>query len=352
MLPVSAAEAAAIAREFEAAMEPCNTDRLGALMDDETMLRRSMQKARMRADLKRASLKEYDQSKVKIPRALCARVPATTAVDLLRIRQAGADHRPLFRTHDAGFVDYLELELGKRSADAPVRVVDVFDFNVGEDLTTSIGASMTGAAVALAKGKPLDGGNMMSAIEAGDWREVRRRIAEMPDEVRGSKVYRIADLNAALKSRDVELDSLLDAFARDFPEDPALLLISIDASAWRKDVPGALAAIDAVDRRVGGDPYLDITRAAVWLLDPTPENARTAEGLATASAQAFPDLPDAWLILLSAQAINGNFAGAVVTLERLNGSLGMKLDKSQLESAPLYAAFVASPEFEAWAAKQ
>jgi hypothetical protein len=144
---------------------------------------------------------------------------------------------------------------------------------------------------------------------------------------------------------------LISAFERDFPDDPSLLLLVIDGYALKKDGPKLLAAIDRLDRKVGGDPYLELHRAGAYTLDPTPANLAKAEQAARSVVTQMPDLQEAWWTLVTVQLQRGDHAGVVPTLDAMKERFSLTFSRDAMATQPIYEAFLRSPEFEAWWAK-
>lgn len=141
---------------------------------------------------------------------------------------------------------------------------------------------------------------------------------------------------------------LLTAFERDFPDDPSMLLLVIDGHVMRKDVHALIAAIDRLERKLGGDPYLDLHRAGAYTLDPTPANLSEGELLARAVTTKLPELQDGWWTLATIQLMRGDHAGVVPTLDELKRRFAIVFDRDAMAAEAIYAGFLASPEFTAW----
>ena len=126
-----------------------------------------------------------------------------------------------------------------------------------------------------------------------------------------------------------------------FPNDPSVELTAIDAYILRKEHEKALAAIDRLDKRVGGDPYLKSIKAGVLFDQGKHEEAAR---FAQSAVDAEPTLRDAHNVRLdiaNAQKKYGDMARFLVEYqavfhERLEG----------FESEPGYAGFVASAEYK------
>jgi predicted Zn-dependent protease len=132
----------------------------------------------------------------------------------------------------------------------------------------------------------------------------------------------------------------LDAFAAAFPDDPALEIMRISQATFHKRFADALAQIARLDKRVGGDPYLDAERANIYLMA---RNFPDALQHAKRATEQAPDLPDGWEALLDTHIASKNFADAVKTLA------DMRARKVPFDpTADAYRALIESQEYKTW----
>lgn len=348
MDPLSPDEAAELARRFEAAIEPCDPERIDALFDAEHLMRQAMVHARIRADVKRAALAEAKQRGPFVGRQLCAGFDANTAFDLLRMRPGEHGPRPLFRATSGSGVNYYEVIAGKARSDGAVRVVDLYVYLSGDRMTETIAGMMEqGVRVAQAGERP-DLEAIGRARQRGDLTEARRLIAALPPALRDAKAVRLMDLQAAMTLDAPDYAETIERYVRAYPDDPSADFVAVDGHFLRKDVPALLAALDRLELRVGGDPYLDNLRAGGLLLEPTPAHLQEAERRARAVTAALPDRADVWWTLAAVQLARGDHAGLVPTLDRLATAFAVSFDRDAMAAEPQWQGFLASPEFATW----
>ncbi|MBZ0234839.1 MAG: hypothetical protein K8M05_21100 [Deltaproteobacteria bacterium] len=348
MLPVTEAEATAFAAQFVAAASPCEPARLGPLFDSRNLGRRAINKTRLRPDMKRELVKELERRRFDVSTQLCQGLADDVRFDLLRVRQVGADHHPLLRMIGGGTFNYYDLELGKPTAEGEPRAVDMLDYYSGNLLSDTVAEGMGVGASAAMRGERFDPAELTAARAAGDWQKVRDLVASMPPTLRAARIFRLAELQAVMQLEDPAYVDLLTAFERDFPDDPSMLLLVIDGHVMRKDVHALIAAIDRLERKLGGDPYLDLHRAGAYTLDPTPANLSEGELLARAVTTKLPELQDGWWTLATIQLMRGDHAGVVPTLDELKRRFAIVFDRDAMAAEAIYAGFLASPEFTAW----
>lgn len=348
MLPVTEAEANDVAARFVAAAAPCDPARLGLLIDDRHIVRRGVNKARLRADDKRATLKELERKGFDVAAQLCPGLGEDAQFELLRIRQRGAERRPLLRMVSGDAFNYFELELGKATRDGEALVIDMVDLYSGSLMSEVVAEGLDIGMLAAKRGERFDMSDFNTARAGGDWQRVRELLAAMPPTLREARIFRLAALQVAMQLDDPAYVELLTAFERDFPDDSAMLMLVIDGHAARGDMPALLAAIDRLDRAVGGDPYLDLHRAGAYLLEPTAGNLSEAELLARAGTTALPGIADGWWTLAAIQAMRHEHAAVTATLDELRRRFDVDVRLEDLEADEVYEDFLDSPEFEAW----
>lgn len=348
MLPVTEAEANDVATRFVAAAAPCDPARLGLLIDDRHIALRGVNKARVRPDAKRAMLKTLERRRFDVAVKLCEGFDEDVQFAVLRVRQRGADRRPLLRMVSADAFNYFELELGKATRDGEARVVDMLDLYSGSPMSDIVAEALGIGVAATERGERFDLGDFGTARAEGDWQRVRELLAAMPPTLRDARIFRLAALQAAMLLDDPAYVDLLTAFERDFPDDPSMLLLVIDGHRVRGDMPALLRAIDRLDRAVGGDPYLDLHRAGAYTLEPTAGNLSEAALAARAVTTALPGIEDGWWMLAAIQAMRHEHAAVTATLDELRRRFAVEVRLEDLEADEAYEDFLDSPEFEAW----
>jgi hypothetical protein len=349
--PLSADEAAELAKKFEAAIEPCDADQLNALFDTEQVLLQIVAQSKAKPAEKRGGLAALRARGDFLGRQLCAGFTEETRFDLLSAREIGGRRRPLFRATGASGVNYYEVIAGK-TKDGAVRVTDLYVYLSGSTLTQTVAETIDQGLRAARGGSFPSVDGLTAAKQRGDHAELRRLIADLPSELRDGKALRIADLQAAIALDAPDYVDTIDRYMAAFPDDPSSDFISIDAYFIRKQLAPLLEAIDRVDRRVGRDPYLDYLRAGAYLMDPTPEHLAEAERLARSATAGVPDHPDVWWNLATVQITRKDHAGLVPTLDKLATTFAITFDRDAMTTDPLWQDFVASPEFATWWARR
>jgi len=259
----------------------------------------------------------------------------------LGLRQRDRYTTALFRANsDTAGIDYKEFYLLKGPGDA-VRVVDLFAYAVGETVSR-MQACMHGRG-----GKT---GTMLKELNAlvhsGHGREALEAYAALPPEVRRSRVFLAARLQAAKLGGDDAYTEALDDFAKLYPKDPVRALVNVDRHYSRGDFARARRSVDELDRMVGGDPYLNVLRANAYVAEGNLPAARKA---AEAAVAGEPDMPKTHWTLVDVALLQRDFAEVARTLTRMESEVGVVLRALQMN--PAFADFGASPEGLAWLAR-
>jgi hypothetical protein len=149
-------------------------------------------------------------------------------------------------------------------------------------------------------------------------------------------------LQAALRVDEEEIVTATEAFQAAFPTDPALDLVLIDYQFLKQRWDELGRSIDRLDKRVGGDPQLDVIRANVRAAQGDWAGARRVLLLAL---DEDPLLEDAWLALVDVALGLEDHELTASTLSRLE-ELGYEWP--DLREVPEFSAFCASPAYRAW----
>src|SRR5688572_19029193 len=189
---------------------------------------------------------------------------------------------------------------------------------------------------------------MQRCLEQGDARGVLKVFESAPAEVREMKPVALFRLHAAREVAFRELDGqpleqAIEAWQKLLtPGSPAAAIHAIEPLMLAGEFEKALKAVEVVDLWAGGDPYLDVFRATIYLRAGEMEKARERADRLVAAAGEFSESHYTRL----AVALKQNDDPAVLDeLRILRDRFGSQLDPSQ---EPAFAEFVRSPQFRQW----
>lgn len=165
----------------------------------------------------------------------------------------------------------------------------------------------------------------------------------LPEDVQSHRLPLSMYVNAlSMLGDDVTYRKALVHFIELYPDDPANQMRAMDVALTGKDWPGALKAVDVVEKRVGRDVAFDLVRASVLL-----SQGKTAESrkLLEAATVLEPKLDTPWLTLIDLGISQKAWADVAKWMTSAESQAGITFD---LTTEP-FAAFAASKEGKAWA---
>lgn len=275
---------------------------------------------------------------------------------LLRIRQkGGATHAVVRVILPDGAVNYHEMQL-ERDAAGQIRASDIYIYTGAEYLSDTmrrmflfaasqdptfiqkLGGAKNPVAEHLDQYKAL-----FDKLRTGDSKGAEAIFQSLPSDMRKQKSLLLAHVIATRSLGDDAYGKALDELRSAFPNDGAIDLMSIDFYILKHRDDDALKAIDRVDAAVGGDPYLDVMRANLFVRRGDLTRAREYTQRALSHE---PDLSEASWTEVSMAMMDKNYAETARILTHLRDDLHVPI--ADLRQMPEYADFVKSPEYARW----
>lgn len=282
------------------------------------------------------------------------------SLTFLRTRQNHGQRVVLFRIiqpKNEG-INYLEFVL-QRSPDGRIRAADIYAYISGEFLTETLRRALMPILADQSRtflDRLLNGEKdyvhdfpkLMRATQLLNDQspaEAMGVLKQMHPETRKQKLVLLLRLRAAQATDDKEYVATMEDFRKFYPNDPCLDLILVNSFVMKNDIPGAIKAIDRLDRTVGGDPYLNVLRAG---LTETQGDLAGAWQFARKAVNQEPTLITGQLALLGYSLEIERYDEALARLKELDQKFHMQfIDLSQV---PEYAGFVKSPQYPGWLA--
>lgn len=107
---------------------------------------------------------------------------------------------------------------------------------------------------------------MNLAAQQGDFATVIRTYESMDPEFKEDKLAMgVALMGYSYTEDDAKLTAVSAKYREKYPGDPSLPLMMFDSLFVERKWAEALGALDEIDEIVGGDPYLGVSRAGVYL---------------------------------------------------------------------------------------
>ena len=270
----------------------------------------------------------------------------------LRLSQHQQRKIALYRIAGHGMTAWFGMQLMVAS-DGTVRVVDVFNYANGSWVSEGIRREVV-FQHPYAAGKEAGDmrafnetyGRMLSAFGDLRYAEGMLHYQRLPAAWQRRRDVLEARVHAARHASEAEYQEALQALLQHHPGDVGGLIKAIELELIRGRHEEALAAIEALDKAIGRDPFLDVRRAEVHVRAGRTAKARA---LATAFLEAEGPLADAYVVLAECAVAKGDFALAVGHYGRASTMRTNPIEPS--EQVPGSAAFLASPEYKRWQAR-
>lgn len=183
------------------------------------------------------------------------------------------------------------------------------------------------------------------AFLKGDYEGAQRLYDELPRSLQENKLTMLLVMNGRFQSGDEQgyLD-MLERFAKAYPDASNLEIMYIDLYFLREQYDKALEATNALDRRVGGDAYLELYRANIAYMQDDYEKAKRLIDRGLAFDSSIEDLY--WVGLEHALSEKDwpRVSALLTGVERTGVEL---LDLTQVEG---YEGYVASEAYQRWLA--
>ncbi|HEU0031174.1 MAG TPA: hypothetical protein VFQ53_11115 [Kofleriaceae bacterium] len=334
-------EAEAFAKDFAKKMAPCDTASVDRAFLPEVMVARAVSGRSISRTQVSQLERELDG---KIGTMLCTNMKADSYT-YLRTQMVDGTPRPLFRVLGDAGVNYHELELDKRGGE--IKIADLYIYMTGERLSDTF-ANLIDTLMASPDmmGSSLTMTRIRQLMASGDYASARQELQSLPSKLRQSKPMMLMDVQLTSElDNEAEYGKAIDAYAKAFPNDPSLDLVQVDGTLMKKKYAETLAILDRLDKRLGGDPYLDVLRAGALSESGKLEDAVTAAQKATTRE---PTLEPAWWQLLTTQSAAKHYGDALKTLETLRDKFGAKTDAASLRADERFIKLAASKEYAAW----
>lgn len=298
-------------------------------------------------ELRAAVAKRVTDELLALPRA-------NGSYKLLRVRTADGRPRLLFRVLTAGAaVNYHDIALGRTEA-GRVALDDLDVMTVGEPLGRTVrrlaidylntrhnrGATDRDKLVGQNAKTIQEFTTKANDGKAGEAIAAYRRL---PAELRKDKGLQLIAVTAARQVNDATYVELMDAYRRDHPDEPNVDLVTLDAFFLSGRHAQAVDAIEAVAKAVGGDPYLDATKAAMLAeLDRFDE----ARALAERAVHDEPALTPAYWARVAVAVKEKDHAGTLAWLKKVVEDRHEPLNFTTMVRDRKNAAFCASPQYQ------
>jgi tetratricopeptide (TPR) repeat protein len=275
---------------------------------------------------------------------------------LLRVRDHEGGFELLYRLIPDTGVTYYAFRLAKQP-NGKVLIVDIYPFISSEYFSAKIrhGAmafveyesrnvwqKLTRREVAFIEHSPTRV-KMKKAALAGRFDEAWQLLESLPEEIRYHRSTVSAAVMVGQQIDEGRYAAYLERVRKNYPNDPSLDLTLLDLYGLKKQWNKFQEGLDRLDQMLGGDPYLDVMRGLGY--DEEGKHAEAKQAYASA-IKALPDEEHVYWFAIASSRNHGEFADMAARLDALAARFGMTFEN--LETEPVYAEFVKSPEYAEW----
>jgi hypothetical protein len=285
--PVSDQEASAIAKKIESSVNQHNTGLLDNIFDQKRFTRRVLAEARQPLNLTIAAAAKSAIMEIHWGQQVVGATEKGGSYLLVRQYEKEGHKHLLFRLYEASSaINYHDFELVK--TEEGIKAIDVYSYMSGEDLSKTLAQSLVLMQDKLPDMSPEDQQKISrikrinELIQQGDYQQASEYYDDIPEDLKKQKPLQLIHIRVASKMSDSIYVAALNEYKSNFPQDPNLYLLMLDAYVMEKDYPAAINAVNHLDSIVGKDPFQDYYRGLLYkLMKDTPGSRFYLERLHT-----------------------------------------------------------------------
>lgn len=269
----------------------------------------------------------------------------------MKIIRTDGGSRLLFRVSGAQGLNYHQLFIAPNAL-GDLRIVDIDIMASGETLSQTLQRILEQAMFQAGRSKDVqpsqaelaEGIVKMAQLirqeKGNDALDVYDALSETTRQIR---IVQLVRLQAALLVGEQDYALAREQYRSLFKDDPTADLFLLGDFMLRKHYDLAETAIDHLDRWVGGDPILDVSRSNVALAR---GDAEKAKSLATEAARREPQLVSANEQLLVIALRQKDYSETLRLMRVLRDDF--KMEFGDLPGIPEFADFIKSREYREW----
>jgi len=339
------APAQALATQLQDALTKRDAKALAALFDVSAFAARV--NAKVPAD---ARLPEgpFANVIVEASNSLMTAMDQGSIVSLLRIHQVDADERVLLRITGPSGVTYFDFVVGQNAG--AVKASDVYTTGAGELLSQRLAFRIARASLAQANtnSKFMEEveiyAKMAEALDNRDPKTVLDMYEKL-DTFKNDRATQVMRLQAACAVSDAAtLDKVSAEFLKAYPGDISGSLAMVDGYTVLQQYDKVVESIDAIDKAVGGDPYLEYLRANNCAIQKDNAGAKKHLESGLNADPTLEDLSNRMMDYAVVEKNNAEIKRWLLHLEKFNDYQF----QPNLNDVEAFGDFKKSPEYQAW----
>lgn len=356
---VTPAQAADLARQVEEGVAKGDAKTFVKIFDTDKMMERSFtgltMSAKLRSDLLPGGRSAIDQIGVVI----VSQLKEGGSYKLLRIRTVDGQPRPLFRLLTKQGLNYHELIL-QPDEGGKIRAVDIVVYATGEPMSQTLRRLFMPYVVKENRGildkllrsesesikHSAEVVRFMKMSREGPFDEAVKLYRSWPAELQNDQNMMFFYVMTCSKIDEKSYLEALDGYQKAFPTAPNRELLGLDSFFLKKDWARLVTAVDNLEKRLGGDPYLAIYRSQALA-----GQGKLKEGLADLdrASKEEPTLAILHWTAITISLHNQQWSMVNTHLAALERDCNMKI--KDLTTIPLYGEYVKTEEYKKWLAE-
>lgn len=297
--PVSQDEAKSTARQIELFIKNEQPEKFNSLLDAQILSERISRHGHMKLNKDFVDGISSGLKSANLGNQIASSVGKSGFYELVRHYEKDKIQHLLFRLYSDDGINYHDMELTKRKG--KIYIADMYIYVIG-DYFSSVMSDLMGTLMDQAltdqKAKEVLGSirELKKLMQQGEYTEAKKYLDELPLAIKQDKMIQFSAVQIASKMSNEAYIEALDNYQRDFPDQPNINLMLLDANIIRKEYDKAIQNIDQLDQAVGTDPFLDYYRGLVLKMMDKPDEARKHLELLTAH---FPRFGEGTLELIA-----------------------------------------------------
>lgn len=258
----------------------------------------------------------------------------TEQLKLLRLQTVGGKPKALFRRWGGTGVGYYRFDFLKTQG--KVRVIDWVDFAQGDSASGSMRAMMAANTGDLANAKA--NGEAIAQIgelmRSGKRAEAITALDALSPQQQAAKPIRLLRVSASASLPPAEYTVVLDKFAKDFGNDPAMGMILLDQHFLANRYDEVFAIVAKLRVLIGEDSALNLFEANTLLKRKGPGDVAKAETLLLAGLKLDPDAENLLSVMMDVRVAQGNAAVAAEAIRAFHKATQKTLSRSAMSTVP------------------
>ena len=271
--PVTTEEARAFAKKLEASIEKKDP----TFMDESLAIDVFIKRAGLPAGKKARDFGSGVEQGMKLGTSITKAVSKKVVYHLVKQYEKNGVQHLIFRLYDEGSINYHDIELTKLGKD--VLIADMFVYISGEPLSATVGTlykqmeSLMDSKSAAWMDKLT---TMKQQVASEQYTDAVDTYNSLPATIKIARAVQMMYLTAASMTEDIPLyNKAIDEYQKLYPNEPNMHLLLLNGYILNKEYDRALEGINAVDKMINTDPFLDYYRYLIFTLKQDNATAKT-----------------------------------------------------------------------------